>query len=67
MIIDWSSSRFSRRSTDHTCQSGSRSTIDFANGTMYAAPPEVPGTNTITFFARAEPILMTPTWFRFTL
>src|SRR6185312_15767105 len=32
---------------------------------MYAAPPEVPGTNTSTFFAVRRPTLITPTRLRF--
>jgi NAD(P)-dependent dehydrogenase (short-subunit alcohol dehydrogenase family) len=40
---DWSSSRFSRRSTDQTCQFGAALTIHFASGTKYAPPADVPG------------------------
>ena len=40
---DWSSSRFSRRSTDHTCHPLVCSTTHLANGTKYPAPAEVPG------------------------
>jgi hypothetical protein len=58
---DWSSSKFSRRSTDQTCQSLVFETIHRASGTKYAAPAEVPGSKTRTFFALLGPTLMTPT------
>ena len=58
---DWSSSRFSRRSTDHTCQPGVSDTIHWARGTKYALPAEVPGSRTSTFLAALGPILRTPT------
>src|SRR5258708_7519207 len=57
----WSSSRFSRRSTDQTCQSGAFSTTHLASGTKYAPPADVPGSSTSTFFAPADPTLITPT------
>ena len=58
---DWSSSRFSRRSTAQTCQSGARSTTDRASGAKYAALAEVPGLRTRTFLAVARPNMRTPT------
>src|SRR5512140_1722543 len=57
----WSSSRFSRRSTDQTCQPGAALTIHFASGTKYAPPADVPGSSTSTFFADGRPTLITPT------
>ena len=59
---DWSSRRFSRRSTDHTCQPLAFETIHLASGTKYVAPAEVPGSSTSTFFASLGPTLMMPTW-----
>jgi hypothetical protein len=53
---DWSSSRFSRRSTDHTCQPPTLRTNVLANGAMYAEPAEVPGLKTRTFGAFFGPI-----------
>ena len=58
---DWSSSKFSRRSTDQTCQPLVFETIHRASGTKYAAPAEVPGSKTRTFLALLGPTLMTPT------
>ena len=58
---EWSSSRFSRRSTDHTFQPGRRPTIARATGRKYAAPPDVPGTSTSTFSALRGPCSITCT------
>ncbi len=58
---DWSSSRFSRRSTDHTCQPSASLTRALANGAMYADPAEVPGLKTRMFGAWSGPIWSTPT------
>src|SRR5690348_6910602 len=59
--MDWSSSRFSRRSTDQTCQPGAIAATVFARGTKYPPLAEVPGTSTSTLRARAGPTLRTPT------
>jgi hypothetical protein len=61
---DWSSRKFSRRSTDQTCQSGSVFTIVRARGWKYPPPAEVPGLRTRTFLAFGSPIFSTPTTFR---
>src|SRR4051812_1758547 len=57
----WSSSRFSRRSTAHTCQPGARATIARASGAKYAALAEVPGLRTRTLRAEARPTFRMPT------
>src|SRR4051794_29607189 len=57
----WSSSRFSRHSTDQTCQPFARATTLFASGRKYAALAEVPGLRTSTFLARRGPTSSTPT------
>ena len=43
---DWSSSRFSRRSTAHTCQPFAFRATSCASGTKYAALADVPGFST---------------------
>src|SRR5882672_7713675 len=63
--MNWSSSRFSRRSTDHTCQVPLvLRTMSSASGLKYADPAEVPGLSTNTFLAEAGPTSNTPTRFR---
>src|SRR4051812_47832268 len=60
-MTDWSSSRFSRRSTAHTCQPGALATKLLASGAKYAAPADVPGLSTRTLRALEDPILRMPT------
>ena len=58
---EWSSSRFSRRSTAQTCQPFALRTMSSASGAKYAALAEVPGFSTRMFFALFGPTLRTPT------
>jgi len=58
---EWSSSRFSRRSTAQTCQPRARRTTSLASGAKYAALADVPGFSTRMFGALVGPILRTPT------
>src|SRR4051812_22001380 len=60
-MTDWSSSRFSRRSTAQTCQPGARATTARASGAKYAALADVPGLRTSTLRALADPIFRMPT------
>src|SRR4051794_25721862 len=59
--MDWSSSRFSRRSTAHTCHLGAFATMLLASGAKYAALADVPGLSTSTWRAVGDPILRIPT------
>src|SRR3954469_1778552 len=60
-MTDWSSSRFSRRSTAQTCHAGARATTARASGAKYAALADVPGLRTSTLRALADPIFRMPT------
>src|SRR3954449_10745156 len=64
-MTEWSSSAFSRRSTDHTCQSGIDFAIAWASSRMEPAPADVPGSRTNTFLALFEPTWSTLNWLYF--
>ena len=58
---EWSSSRFSLRSTAQTCQPFALRAMSSASGAKYAALADVPGFSTRTFFALFGPTFRTPT------
>ena len=61
LSAEWSSSRFSLRSTAQTCQPLALRAMSSASGAKYAALADVPGFRTRMFFALFGPTFRTPT------